>query len=83
VPPDIAEEEVVVVAAVAVKVEKVVVAVMADMNDLHRRITHERKEPDIHALAHDHIPPVSIIIIDVLGQEGHIHSMSTFNIRFN
>jgi hypothetical protein len=79
VPPDIAEEEVVVV---AVKVEKVA-AVMADMNDLHRRITHERKEPDIHALAHDHIPPVSIIIIDVLGQEGHIHSMSTMNIRFN
>ncbi len=50
---------------VAEVVERVVANTEVVMRDLLRLITLEKRELDIHVLARDHIPRVSIIIIDV------------------
>jgi hypothetical protein len=50
---------------VAEVVERVVASMEAAMKGLLRLIILEKRELDIHVLAHDHIPRVSIIIIDV------------------
>jgi hypothetical protein len=46
-------------------VEKVVANTEVVMKGLLRLIILEKREPDIHVLVRDHIPRVSIIIIDV------------------
>ncbi len=50
---------------VAEVVERVVANTEVVMRDLLRLITLEKRELDTHVLARDHIPRVSIIIIDV------------------